>query len=61
MGFMYQNKDRDCKINLFLHNCSSLDSSVEVLLFCVFFGRKDKTLDALYPNLTFQLQEMLPL
>lgn len=35
---------------------------MEVLLFCgVFFGGKDKAIDALYPGLTVQLQEMPPL
>lgn len=33
MCFMYQNKGRDCKANIFLHIFASLDSSVEILLF----------------------------
>lgn len=61
MGFMYQDKDRDCKTNIFPHNFTSLESSMEVLLFCVFFGGKDKTLNALYPSLPVQLLEMLSL
>lgn len=35
MGFMYQDKDKVCKPNIFLHKFTSLESSVEVLLFCV--------------------------